>query len=176
MRNEKISKKIFLLCVFFTVGACSEEPSSPNTSTDQFLDDNSASRPSSPNTSTDQFLIDNSARENVVVTDSGLHYEVLRASNGPMPRADSTITVNYVGELIDGTEFDSSYARGEPSTFNLAGTIPGWIEGVQLMNVGSQFRFVIPANLAYGDRGAAPAIAPNSILIFEIDLLEINVM
>jgi len=158
MPIEKMSRRVFLLCVLFTLTACSN---------------GSSSSAESPN---DQYLIDNSARENVVVTESGLQYEVLRASSGPTPSADSTITVNYIGELIDGTVFDSSYTRGEPATFELSGTIPGWIEGVQLMNVGSQFRFVLPPELAYGERGVQPAIAPDSILIFEVDLLEINSM
>jgi len=158
MRKEKVSIRIFILCVVSTLIACSD----------------GSDGPSSPISSNDQFLVDNSARENVVVTESGLQYEILRASSGPMPSADSTITVNYIGELIDGTEFDSSFSRGEPSTFNLGGTIPGWIEGLQLMNVGSQFRFVIPADLAYGERGSGTAIAPDSILIFVVDLLEIN--
>jgi len=164
MRNDKIAIKTFILCVIFTVAACSSGGDQP--SLNESLND--------PRSINDQFLFENSAREDVVVTESGLQYEVLRASNGPMPNADSTITVDYVGELIDGVEFDSSYSRGEPSTFNLAGTIPGWIEGLQLMNVGSQFRFVIPADLAYGDRGAGTTIGPDSILIFEVDLLEIN--
>jgi len=160
MRKMKVSINIFVLCAFFTLTACS----------------NDSDEPSSTISSNDQFLIDNSAKDNVAVTESGLQYEVLRESSGPMPTANSTITVDYVGELIDGTEFDSSYARGEPSTFNLSEVIPGWIEGLQLMNVGSQFRFVIPADLAYGNRGAGTAIAPDSILIFEVDLLEINAL
>jgi len=121
-----------------------------------------------------QFLAENAAREEVTVTASGLQYEVLRAAEGAKPSAQSNITVHYKGELIDGTEFDSSYARGEPATFDLGGTIQGWVEGVQLMSVGSQYRFVIPANLAYGDNGAGEFIMPGDTLVFEVELLEIN--
>lgn len=120
-----------------------------------------------------QYLADNAARAGVVVTSSGLQYEVLRAASGPSPNADDIITVHYVGTLTDGTEFDSSYSRNEPNTFNLGGTIPGWIEGLQLMSVGSAYRFVIPSELAYGERGNG-RIGPNAVLIFEVELLEIN--
>lgn len=136
-------------------------------------DSDETSQTIDPTTQT-QFLADNAAREGVSVTESGLQYEVLRAAEGPMPSAISTITTHYVGELIDGTEFDSSYARGRPATFDLSGTILGWVEGVQLMSVGSQYRFVMPAALAYGDRGAGTQILPGAVLVFEIELLEIN--
>jgi len=120
-----------------------------------------------------QFLLDNAARDKVLVTNSGLQYEVLRAGSGPSPNADAVVTVHYIGTLTDGTEFDNSYSRNVASTFNLGGTIPGWIEGLQLMNVGSSYRFVIPARLAYGESGRG-VIGPNAVLIFVIDLLEIN--
>lgn len=122
----------------------------------------------------DQFLIDNAARESVIVTASGLQYEVLTAAQGPKPMPQSNVTVHYAGTLTDGTEFDSSYARGQPSTFVLGGTIPGWIEGVQLMSVGSKYRFVLPSDIAYGDRGAGSAIGPGDALVFVVELLEIN--
>ena len=122
----------------------------------------------------DPFLAQNAAQDNVTTTASGLQYEVLRAADGPKPSDDSIITVHYKGELIDGTEFDSSYKRGEPNTFPLSGTIPGWIEGLQLMSVGSQYRLVMPAELAYGDAGAGELIGPGATLIFEVELLEIN--
>lgn len=122
----------------------------------------------------ESYLVQNAAREGVVVTESGLQYEVLRAAEGEMPSANSIVTVHYTGELIDGTEFDSSYARGEPNTFNLSGTILGWVEGVQLMSVGSMFRLVVPAHLGYADRGAPPAIMPGATLIYDVELLEVN--
>ena len=120
------------------------------------------------------FLEENKAREGVTVTDSGLQYEVITEGDGPKPTADDTVSVHYVGTLMDGTEFDSSIARGEPASFPLKGVIPGWTEGLQLMNVGSKYRFVIPSDLAYGDRGAGQAIRPGETLIFEVELLEIK--
>jgi len=119
------------------------------------------------------FLEENAAREEVSTTDSGLQYEVLEDSDGEKPAMEDTVVVHYVGTLTDGTEFDSSVARGEPATFPLKGVIPGWTEGLQLMPVGSKYRFVIPSELAYGDRGAPPAIGPNATLVFEVELLEI---
>lgn len=120
------------------------------------------------------FLAENAAREGVTVTESGLQYEVLTEGDGAKPTADDTVSVHYAGTLMNGTEFDSSIARGEPATFPLKGVIPGWTEGVQLMSVGSKFRFVIPSDLAYGDRGAGQAIGPGETLVFEVELLEIQ--
>ena len=120
------------------------------------------------------YLAENEARDGVSVTDTGLQYEVLTAAEGPKPTADDTVSVHYVGTLMDGTEFDSSIARGEPASFPLKGVIPGWTEGLQLMNVGSKYRFVIPSDLAYGERGAGQAIGPGETLIFEVELLEIK--
>lgn len=117
----------------------------------------------------------NVARPDVTVTASGLRYEVLSAAEGARPTRDSVVTVHHEGELVDRTVFDSSCARGEPNVFALAGTIDGWIEGVQLMAVGSQYRFVMPAELAYGDCGAGDRIRPGATLIVEIELLAINV-
>lgn len=119
------------------------------------------------------YLAENAAKEGVMVTDTGLQYEVLTAAEGAKPSVDDTVTVHYVGTTIDGTEFDSSIARGEPAQFPLKGVIPGWTEGLQLMNVGSKVRFVIPSDLAYGDRGAGQNIGPGETLIFEVELLEI---
>lgn len=120
------------------------------------------------------FLEENAARDGVSVTDSGLQYEVLQEADGAMPSVDDTVTVHYVGTLADGTEFDSSIARGEPASFPLKGVIPGWTEGLQLMPVGSKYRFVIPSDLAYGERGAPPTIGPDATLVFEVELLEIQ--
>ena len=120
-----------------------------------------------------KFLSDNKAKEGVVTTESGLQYEVLTAGEGDKPAAEDTVEVHYRGTLTDGTEFDSSYARGEPAKFPLNRVIPGWTEGVQLMSVGAKYKFVIPAELAYGDRdtGTIPA---NSTLVFEVELLSIE--
>ncbi len=120
------------------------------------------------------FLAENKAKEGVKVTESGLQYEVITEGTGPKPTADDTVSVHYVGTLMDGTEFDSSIARGEPASFPLKGVIPGWTEGLQLMNVGSKYRFVIPSDLAYGERGAGQAIGPGETLVFEVELLEIK--
>ncbi|MFK8082562.1 MAG: FKBP-type peptidyl-prolyl cis-trans isomerase [Granulosicoccus sp.] len=120
------------------------------------------------------YLAENAAREGVSVTESGLQYEVLTPAEGDMPTEESTVSVHYVGTLMDGTEFDSSIARGEPASFPLKGVIPGWTEGLQLMPLGSKYRFVIPSDLAYGDRGAGQAIGPGETLIFEVELLEIK--
>lgn len=122
----------------------------------------------------EEFLKENAEREEVTVTDSGLQYEVLEAADGEKPTVDDTVTVHYVGTLLDGTEFDSSIARGEPASFPLKGVIPGWTEGLQLMEKGSKYKFVVPADLAYGDRGVPPAIGPGETLVFEVELLEIQ--
>jgi len=97
------------------------------------------------------FLAENKARDGVMVTESGLQYEVITEGDGPKPTAEDTVSVHYVGTLIDGTEFDSSVARGQPAEFPLGNVIPGWTEGLQLMNTGSKYRFVIPSALAYGE-------------------------
>jgi len=119
------------------------------------------------------FLAANKQRDGITTTASGLQYEVITPAKGDKPKATDTVKVHYRGTLIDGSEFDSSLARGEPATFPLNRVIPGWTEGVQLMSVGSKYRFYVPSNLAYGERGAGPKIGPNSTLIFEVELLEI---
>jgi len=120
------------------------------------------------------FLAKNKAKPGVKTTASGLQYEVLTEGTGPTPKPTDTVTVNYKGTLLDGTTFDSSYDRKEPATFVLNQVIPGWTEGVQLMKVGSKYRFYIPPALGYGDRGAGNAIGPNAPLIFEVELLSIG--
>lgn len=118
------------------------------------------------------YLAQNRAKPGVTTTASGLQYEVMRAGTGERPTAESTVRIHYRGTLIDGTEFDSSYGRGEPAEFPLDGVIQGFSEALQLMPVGSQWRIVIPSEIAYGPGGSGP-IGPNSTLIFEIELLEI---
>lgn len=119
------------------------------------------------------FLAKNKERPGVIVTPSGLQYEVITMGNGPKPTAANTVKVHYTGKLIDGTEFDSSVKRNQPAQFPLSGVIPGWTEALQLMPVGSKFRLFIPENLGYGAKGAGEIIKPFSVLIFDVELLEI---
>ena len=120
------------------------------------------------------FLSENAKNENITITESGLQYEVLTEGSGASPSATDKVTVHYKGTTIDGEEFDSSYGRGEPSTFPLNRVIPGWTEGVQLMKEGAKYRFYIPSRLAYGERGAGAVIVPNAALIFDIELVKIQ--
>ena len=121
----------------------------------------------------DKFLLENAQKEGVQVTDSGLQYQVMTPGDGPKPAATDTVTVHYRGTLLNGTEFDSSYSRNQEATFGLTQVSPGWTEGLQLMPVGSKYKFFIPANLAYGPNGP-PSIGPNATLIFEVELLGIK--
>lgn len=119
------------------------------------------------------FLAKNKEKQGVTTTASGLQYEVIKMGTGPKPTAQNTVKVNYVGSLIDGTEFDSSIKRNQPATFPVSGVIPGWTEALQLMPVGSKFKLYLPASIAYGPTGAGEVIKPYSTLIFEVELLEI---
>ena len=119
------------------------------------------------------FLAENAAKEGVVVTESGLQYEILTAGEGAVPAADDTVEVHYRGTLMDGTEFDSSYSRNQTASFGVTQVIPGWVEALQLMSVGSKWKLVIPSDLAYGAAGAGGTIGPNATLIFEVELISI---
>jgi FKBP-type peptidyl-prolyl cis-trans isomerase FklB len=121
----------------------------------------------------EEFLAKNKEKSGVIVTPSGLQYEVIKMGTGPKPTAGSTVKVHYVGTLIDGTEFDSSVKRNEPAQFPVSGVIPGWTEALQLMPVGSKFKLYIPQAIAYGATGAGDIIKPFSTLIFDVELLEI---
>ena len=121
----------------------------------------------------DKFLLENHSKEGVLITDSGLQYKIIDMGDGPKPTATDKVKVHYRGTLLNGDEFDSSYARGEPISFMLNQVIPGWTEGVQLMPVGSKFMFYIPPNLGYGPGGGGP-IGPNATLIFQVELLAIE--
>ncbi|MEM8768721.1 MAG: FKBP-type peptidyl-prolyl cis-trans isomerase [Pseudomonadota bacterium] len=120
-----------------------------------------------------EFLAENGAREGVVTLPSGLQYEVLTDAEGPKPLPTDRVTTHYRGTLIDGTQFDSSYDRGQPATFPLNGVIAGWTEALQLMSPGAKWRLYIPPELAYGDRGQGP-IPANSTLVFDVELISIN--
>ena len=120
-----------------------------------------------------KFLAENGKRKEVTTTASGLQYEVLKKGDGPKPAATDNVSVHYKGTLINGTEFDSSYKRGEPATFQVQGVIKGWVEALQLMPVGSKWKLAIPSDIAYGERGAGGDIGPNETLIFEVELLGI---
>lgn len=121
-----------------------------------------------------EFLKANRGKEGLTELPSGLQYEVLQMGSGEKPSATDAVTCHYEGRLLDNTVFDSSYQRKQPATFPLNRVIAGWTEGLQLMPVGSKFRFFIPAELAYGNRQVGADIPPNSTLIFEVELLAIN--
>jgi FKBP-type peptidyl-prolyl cis-trans isomerase len=121
-----------------------------------------------------KFLEENKKKEGVKTTASGLQYKVIKEGNGPKPKENDTVEVNYRGTLIDGTEFDSSYKRGKSAKFPVNRVIKGWTEGLQLMSKGSKYQFFIPPDLAYGERGAGGEIGPNATLIFDVELLGIT--
>ncbi len=120
-----------------------------------------------------RYLAENGARDGVVTTETGLQYEILVEGSGPRPTMTARVSVLYTGTLIDGTQFDSSERSGGPVTFGVSEVISGWTEALQLMNVGSKYRLVIPPQLAYGERGSGQLIGPNATLVFEVELLEI---
>ncbi len=122
----------------------------------------------------DAFLDGNKKKEGVKTTPSGLQYKVIKEGTGKTPKTSDTVKVNYSGKLIDGTEFDSSYKRGEPASFQVGGVIAGWTEALQLMKEGAKWQLVIPSNIAYGETGAGNVIEPNSVLVFEVELLSIT--
>jgi FKBP-type peptidyl-prolyl cis-trans isomerase FklB len=122
----------------------------------------------------DAFLAANKSKPGVVTLPSGLQYKIVKEGTGPKPSASDTVVCNYRGTLINGTEFDSSYKRGEPASFPVSGVIKGWTEALQLMPVGSKWELYIPPDLAYGARGAGADIGPNTTLLFEVELLSIQ--
>jgi FKBP-type peptidyl-prolyl cis-trans isomerase len=152
---------------FLTLG-CSHQSQVTNTTP------MSQSNPSDNLAKGQAFLKQNSTQPGVKTTPSGLQYKVITEGTGKSPAATDTVLVHYRGTTIDGVEFDSSYKRNEPISFPLNGVIPGWTEGVQLMKEGGKIQLFIPSNLAYGSRGAGGVIAPDSTLIFDIELLKVQ--
>jgi len=120
------------------------------------------------------FLSENKKKEGVKTLPSGLQYKVIKAGTGKKPKVNDTVTVNYRGTLIDGTEFDSSFRRGQPAAFPVSGVIPGWTEALPLMQEGAKWQLFVPPNLAYGERGAGGLIGPNATLIFEVELISVQ--
>lgn len=125
-------------------------------------------------TTGEAFLTENKKKDGVITLPSGLQYKIIKEGTGKTPKLTDTVTVNYRGTFIDGTEFDSSYKRGEPATFPVNGVIPGWTEALQLMKEGANWQLFIPSNLAYGDKGAGDVIEPNSALIFDVELIAVK--
>ena len=122
----------------------------------------------------ESFLLENAKKEGVVTLPSGLQYKIIEEGTGKSPEPGDQVTVHYRGTLIDGTEFDSSYARGEPVTFPVGGVIPGWTEALQLMKEGAKWNLFIPPSLAYGEQGAGQVIGPNATLLFEVELISVQ--
>lgn len=122
----------------------------------------------------EKFLAENAKKEGVTTLPSGLQYKVIAPGTGKSPKSTDTVTTQYKGTLIDGTEFDSSYKTGQPATFPVSGVVPGWIEALQLMKEGAKWQLFVPSNLAYGERGAGRDIGPNATLIFEVELISIK--
>jgi FKBP-type peptidyl-prolyl cis-trans isomerase FklB len=122
----------------------------------------------------ERFLAENKKKEGVITLPSGLQYKVIKEGAGDVPKKTDTVTTNYRGTLINGTEFDSSYKRGQPATFPVNGVIPGWTEALQLMKEGAKWQLFVPSQLAYGERGAGNAIGPDATLIFDVELISIK--
>ena len=135
--------------------------------------DEAAERGKAARSEGEAFLAENKKRSGVTTTPSGLQYEILAEGTGRQPKASDTVRCHYEGRLIDGTVFDSSYRRGTPADFGLRQVISGWTEGVQLMKEGAKYRFYIPYNLAYGERGAGADIPPYAALIFDVELIQV---
>ena len=144
------------------------------TAINQQIQEQSAKAAESNKTAGKAFLDENAKKSGVIITESGLQYEIITEGNGEKPGPNDMVVTHYHGTLVDGTVFDSSVDRGEPAQFPVNGVIKGWIEALQMMPVGSKWRLTIPSDLAYGDQGSAPVIDPGATLIFDIELLEIK--
>lgn len=138
------------------------------------VDEQMAARQAENVAAGEKFLEENGKREGVITTESGLQYEVLKKAEGTKPTVEDVVTVHYTGSLTDGSVFDSSVERGAPIDLPVGGVIQGWVEGLQLMNVGEKYKLYIPSDLAYGDQSPSPLIPPSSVLVFELELLGIK--
>lgn len=138
------------------------------------VDEQMAARQAENVAAGEKFLEENGKREGVITTESGLQYEVLKKAEGAKPTVEDVVTVHYTGSLTDGSVFDSSVERGAPIDLPVGGVIQGWVEGLQLMNVGEKYKLYIPSDLAYGDQSPSPLIPPSSVLVFELELLGIK--
>nr|WP_311490824.1 FKBP-type peptidyl-prolyl cis-trans isomerase [uncultured Alloprevotella sp.] len=148
-------------------------PIEAQTTVQEFMQKQEAERSKFMRKAGEDFLAENAKKEGVVVLPSGLQYTVLTEGTGAQPKATDQVKCHYEGRLIDETVFDSSYQRGEPAVFPLNGVIAGWTEGVQLMKEGAKYRFFIPYNLAYGERGAGNSIPPYAALVFDVELIKV---
>ena len=148
-------------------------PIEAQTTVQEFMQKQDAERSKFMRKAGEDFLAENAKKDGVVVLPSGLQYTVLTEGTGAQPKATDQVKCHYEGRLIDGTVFDSSYQRGEPAVFPLNGVIAGWTEGVQLMKEGAKYRFFIPYNLAYGERGAGNSIPPYAALVFDVELIKV---
>ena len=148
-------------------------PIEAQTTVQEFMQKQESERSKFMRKAGEDFLAENAKKDGVVVLPSGLQYTVLTEGTGAQPKATDQVQCHYEGRLIDETVFDSSYQRGEPAVFPLNGVIAGWTEGVQLMKEGAKYRFFIPYNLAYGERGAGNSIPPYAALVFDVELIKV---
>ena len=160
MKLSRLPSIVLILAVSLLSIACQEEVSQP--------------KPIDPSLDGAAFLKANAAKPGVVTLDSGLQYKILNEGDGRMPKASDTVSVHYRGTLIDGTEFDSSYKRGKPTSFPVNRVIAGWTEALQLMQVGDKWQLTIPSDLAYGSRSPGAGIPPDAVLVFEVELLSVQ--
>jgi len=173
----KNALKLTALAAALTLAACSNDSDDKKATeeTSETVETEAVTDPSALNaTANADYLVENKDKDGVIVTESGLQYRIVAEGDGATPTADEFVTVHYAGRLIDGTEFDSSYKRGEPATFPTGGLIKGWTEALLLMQVGDKWELTIPAEIAYGERGAGGVIPPNATLVFDIELLGIK--
>jgi len=182
----RTSLKISALLLAFVLTACSNDSSDDNKTQDETdaTAESSAEQQTREKESADMsdpaitpdlaYLDTNKAKEGVQVTESGLQYLTVESGDGTTPGPTDLVTVHYAGRLVDGSEFDSSYKRGEPISFPVNGVIPGWTEALQLMKVGDKFELTIPSDLGYGERGAGGVIPPNATLVFDVELLDVT--